>query len=318
MTSLFSHKKKVPVDVNELRDKGLQAAKDGDLNNAIKSWTSAISAQSDNAEIHFLLAASFQVLHNIDSSAKHYRKVIELQPKNIEAHLDLAILLSTYAIQKMSRTGQKFTAEQALQEYGYYEEVINALATCQNFSCDLQTISDHLWDYQSLLGSPFMSSKMEVSIEGKPVYVSPVDWLNNMKFPPECFIEGRNISDVLADFKGSDCVAYVLAHSPFPDNFSRLLKKRKQKHTLIGPTMNDNMIKSAISQIHPGHVLLANIQRVALSSDYSWIENTSWARLVLILVNPNSMLLSELLGAFLRTSPQSVQATQRDFLFVSP
>ena len=103
MTSLFSRNKKIPVDVDELRNKGLQAAKIGDLNSAIKSWTSVISVQSDNTEIHLLLAASLQALHNVDSSAKHYRLVIKLQPQNIEAHLNLAMLLSTYEIKKMIR-----------------------------------------------------------------------------------------------------------------------------------------------------------------------------------------------------------------------
>ena len=172
--------------------------------------------------------------------------------------------------------------------------------------------------YQLLLGSAITSANLEVNIEGEPVYKSPIDWLNQMEFPPDCFIKGKNVSDVLADVMGSDCVAYILAHAPFPGNFANLLKRRKQKHTLIGPAMKDNMIKSALGQIDRGHVLLADIERVALSSDFLWIENTSWDRLFLILVNPNSMLLPELLGAFLRTSPLSTHDIQRDYLFVSP
>ncbi len=147
------------LTLTEVREKGLQSAQIGDLKGAIETWTSALSVYPKNPEIHLLLAASFQVLHDTEDSAKHYRMATKFQPQNIEAHLNLGMLLASSAIDKMSRTGHRFTIEQALQTYGYYEEALTAFANCKALGGNIPAIRDHLGHYQRLMWTAIMSAK---------------------------------------------------------------------------------------------------------------------------------------------------------------
>ena len=45
------------------------------------------------AETHFLLAAALRAQHEVNRAAQSYHKVVQLQPANIESHLDLGMLL---------------------------------------------------------------------------------------------------------------------------------------------------------------------------------------------------------------------------------
>ncbi len=125
------------------------------------------------------------------------------------------------------------------------------------------------------------------------------------------------MSDLLGDLKSSESVAYVLAHAPYPDNFSTLLKRRNQKHILVGPTMSDFQVWNIVTDLRPGDVLLADIERWLWLGTSLELKKPLWRRLILILVNPDSMLLPELLGALMQTSILNIQGEQRDCLFVS-
>lgn len=315
-------------EIGELREKGLEAARVGDLRSAVGHWTLAASAEPKNAEIHFLLAAARHVLRDLENSASEYRTTIRLDPRYVEAHLDFAELLVRDALEGMKQTGQKFTLGQALRRFGYYRDVLTSLATCelliQKATEDTTAVNELRaleWrdGLQRLLGDEMRNAAPMAGIAGPPTYRSPCDWLRSMKFSPDEIIKltPKGLMDRLSEYIDGRSAVYVLdpVMAARPEIVT-LLKERKLPHTQITPSMSDQEIQEALRHLAPGEILLAGIQRVALGRDFPWVYAESWNRFVLVVLHPELLVLPELLGTLARTSTLSFQSVQRVHLYV--
>ena len=219
----------------------------------------------------------------------------------------------------MSKTGQQFTMEDALQYYDYHEEALRSFATCQKLGKKFKgkVISNHLSHYQRFLGAALSWAEPIKGIKDRALYRTPAEWLRKMDFPSKSY-KKVTLSGCLEDIHKSmksDSVAFILAHPRTLKNFSDFLKQNKQKQTMVEPSMNNSKVKKIISRLSSGTFLLADIERVSLASDFSWIVNPSWNQLVLVLLNPDLMLLPELLGAIARTAIFNIKGAQRICFF---
>jgi hypothetical protein len=311
----------------DVRERGLQAAKTGDLPAAQALWESAISSCPSDAEALFLLAAAFHAQGEVTRSAESYRKVLELQPRNIEAHYDLGKLLTDAAVEKMSKTGQKFTMQMALQAYGYEEAVLCSFKTCDVMRREFSSsewkssaaFDERLQHYRNHLGAALLTAKPANGIDGPPVYRRPSDWLGAMCFAPAAFVTASrsSLADAIEPLMRPNGVVFVLGEYSLLRDLSRGLSRKKKEHTEIGPMMDDATVRRALAKLTNGAILLASAERVSLGSDFPWVESPLYRQLTLIVLAPDSLVLPELLGVLGRTSMSKVEHGERICHFVS-
>jgi hypothetical protein len=289
------------------------------MRSAVEHWTLAVSAEPNDAEIHFLLAAALHVLRDFDNSASEYRTTIRLMPCYLEAHLDFAELLVRDALDRLRDTGQFCTLGEALQGFGYYRDVLTSLATCEQLLHMVEEPRALLSRRQleRLLGDEMKNATPVGGATGAPVYRPPYEWLRCMGFGPDEIIKlpPKGLTDRLADFVDGRTAVYVLGYgAPQQPQMLKLLKERELPHAQISTAMKDNEIQGVIRNLAPGEILLASMRRVALGRDFPWVCSESITRFVLVVLDPEFLLFPELLGTLARTS--TLPSVERVQLFV--
>jgi len=308
-------------DPGKLREMAVDSIRNGNLKIAAAAWRSLAKTEPATAETHFLRAAALHALRDIDAATDEYRTAVGLERTNPEAHLCLGMLLTDNAVDKMSKTGQQFTMDGALKHYGCLDDALRAFATAEALNEKLQaeTIAEHLRHYRALLGAVYMMAKPIDDLTGDPVCRKRSDWLSAFAFTQENLRMWTisQVADQIRDSRAQNRVLFALGHPPLPGNLAAILKHRRQKALRIGAAMKDDAVRNALKAVQPGSVVLGDIERVALGSDFSWIQQESINRVDLVMLDTESMLLPEIMGALQRTANPEAEDFQRRCFFVT-
>jgi len=81
--------------------------------------------------------------------------------------------------------------------------------------------------------------------------------------------------------------------------------------------MDDVTVRRTLAKLTNGAILLASTERVSLGSDFPWVESPMYNHLTLIVLNPDSLVLPELLGVLARTSMSRVEHGERTCHFLT-
>jgi tetratricopeptide (TPR) repeat protein len=71
---------------------GIESAKKGDIDEAIKAWEKAIEKDPKHTKAHNYLARSYYTKERFDDALNEYKKIVELDPANANAHVSIGFV----------------------------------------------------------------------------------------------------------------------------------------------------------------------------------------------------------------------------------